>query len=263
MSGYPAYASRLKRTMASTTATLTALIAASACRPVAPPTTLKKVGDTTINSVCFSVYPWNTRAPSSVITTGCTRLHIFAVWRARMGTLAGTRRTRFSRSFSPPSTLRVPHREDPGKAFKNHSATESTATCTAMDTQGWRMCRGFSRNESKAMYAWTCFRTMAYSRSRMVMNHARYPKTLLGEGGMRSGSSSAAGSQSVFFARFEPETSAGDSRTDAISRENPRFPSPVGRTGVGANVQLVRAGTRALRSHAVRRAPRAGAAGER
>ena len=142
------------------------------------------MGDRTISSVCFSVYPWNTLAPSSVITTGCTRLHIFAAWRARMGTLTGTRRMRFSFSFSfsPPAALRVPHREDPGKAFMNQSAMESTATCVAMDTQGWRMCRGFARNVSKAMYAWTCFRTMAYSRNRMAANHARYPKTLLGEG---------------------------------------------------------------------------------
>ena len=271
MSGYPAYASRLNRTMASTTATLTALIAASAFLPVAPPTTLKKVGDRTISSVCFSVYPWNTLAPSSVITTGCTRLHIFAAWRARMGTLTGTRRMRFSFSFSfsPPAALRVPHREDPGKAFMNQSATESTATCVAMDTQGWRMCRGFARNVSKAMYAWTCFRTMAYSRNRMAANHARYPKTLLGEGGMRSGSSSAAGSQSVLFARFEPETKAARrARTEAMSREIVARPREIpinnlDRVGSGANAQLEQAGTRAMRSRTVRKAPRTGAAGDR
>ena len=154
----------------STTATLAALIAASAFPPVAPPATLKKVGDTTISSVCFNVYPWNTRAPISHIDTGCTREIIFATWRARMGTLAGTSRTRFP--FSPPRALRVPHREDPGKAFRNHSATESTATCVAMEIQGWRKT-WFSRNESKTMNDWICFCTMAYSRNRIVANHAR------------------------------------------------------------------------------------------
>ena len=176
VSGYNAYASRFRYDTVNTNATLITDCAVKNAPFPPPKATLKKVGLSTISSVCLCVNPWYRRQDNPVSASkSASRSALSAVWsriasnimgrrfmifnacRISNGTCCGTRNRRGGGGpgVCPFFFARArPASGKPGNAFRNHSTAASMMTCVPNETH-------------------LCFRKLSFATPRLLYARSR------------------------------------------------------------------------------------------